>query len=170
MSALIDPLMSVLDSVLQVEAQLGCLVQAEKDALVGGNATDLSLCLIEKESLLGRLRYFSERLRDAVSSVADQLGEKEAGLAGGSNGLRRLAERLSEPEKSDMIAALQRLGDLTLKVRMSNQVNGLASQVGLRRMGALSGFLKGGLSGPSVYQATGRWKETALRGRTLGCG
>jgi flagellar biosynthesis/type III secretory pathway chaperone len=167
---MIDPLLDTLDAMIQTTEQLASLTQRERSAIVGGHTDDLATCSMEKEGLLGRLSCFNERLEEEVVSAWVWLGT-DGSLAG--DGRARLADivgRVSEPHKSRLVSALQKLRALAKATKVANQANGLLSEAAQQRMEGLSGFLRGMFSTQSVYQATGRWKGAAVNGRTLGRG
>ncbi len=168
---MIDALIAVLESMAQMTEQLSDLIQAERLALVGGDADNLAACVTEKESLLGRLRYFDGRRKAEMASAARGLGTDGGREDSGRDGLRRIIGQTPEPDRTRLVLALQKLNDLTRSAKRANQANALMSEAALRRIGGLADLLKGMMPTQSVYQATGRWKEVAVvHSRTLGRG
>ncbi len=169
-SEIIDPLLDTLDAVVQAAEQLASLTERERATIVGGRADEWVACLVEKEGLLGRLNHSNERLKTEVASALARLGAGGSLAGDGRAGLADVIRQVSEPHKSRLVSALQRLRALATETKVANRANGLLSEAARQRMGELSGFLTGVFSRQSVYQATGRWKEPVVNGRTLGRG
>lgn len=115
MEHLLDKLLESLEHATELYQSLFCVVQNEKDAVVGLNLQQLSEACKAKDNLLLKLRILEERREQIMDRVAAELGLPPQGLT--LTKLSQLvdqsyADRLRD-RSTDLLALIQALQDAT---------------------------------------------------------
>jgi flagellar biosynthesis/type III secretory pathway chaperone len=171
----LEKLLTTMEAMIHRYQQLLETLQEEKGLIIEGNLGDLSICLIEKEKLLGELkRLEATRLREIEPLSAmvsprpmDVTTSAEAGRpewtalppqsASRPSGLtlRQLIRWVSSPYQERLSSCYERLRALSASVSEINQINGLLSVRILQQVNSLLGLLTHLSAMPSIYQSSG---------------
>ncbi|MEQ8255065.1 MULTISPECIES: flagellar protein FlgN [Roseovarius] len=79
--------------------ELDNLLEAEREAVLGGNLDDMSRLLARKESLIDALSELDAADAAAISEVQDKLARNQVLLDGALQGIRRASARLAAVRK-----------------------------------------------------------------------
>lgn len=115
MEHLLDKLLGSLEHATELYRSLLCVVQNEKDAVVGLNLEQLNEACKAKDNLLLKLRILEERREQLMDRVAAELGRSPQGLT-----LTELSQLVDEPyayrlrdRSTDLLALIHTLQDAT---------------------------------------------------------
>jgi len=159
------PLQEVLEEMVRLHQQFLTLLQREKGLMIEGEVNPLIRCLTEKEGVLGQLHQLEAKRQQAMLPIAKGVGVDAHMLT-----LKRLIPLVSEPYRSRLQSAHERLAALSASIVEINEINALLVERTLQQVTTLVGLVKYIAQPLSTYQATGMLKDYTASGKTIGRG
>ena len=159
----VGALLGALGVETSLQEELGAVLEREHGLLMAMSLDDLLRIEAEKETVLERSRSQTQEVKACMNAVAAAFGAPDSE----ATSLSKLANYVSEPDRTRLLQAQKRLLSLIDTVRDRNRANDRLIHGSLTYVSQYLNLLRSLVAAPTAYRSNGALPEQPESGRLL---